>query len=221
MKTKGELYQKVPSTQRVPRVGFFIENRTRNTANKIHNSKTQDDHLGTHQALRRVTAKHGTTPLTTEFLAYHFLLLDSRVHHVKTRLRSWSRSSRATSTRNLSFGTTPRCWSFVKTHPNSNAPIAILTGKSALLVAVVEEIWNLRGVQEFDQKNRDVTSIPGYVIQKNSSRGAMHGTSERQKMAWNRPDTKNTDAIQRWFHDGVPKKITVSLCQAWCGKNTT
>ena len=30
--------------------------------------------------------------------------------------------------------------------------------------------------------NYDVTSIPGFVIKKNSSRGAKHGSSERQKM---------------------------------------
>ena len=35
---------------------------------------------------------------------------------------------------------------------------------------------------EFDQNNRDVTSIPGCVSKKNSSRGAKHGPSERQKM---------------------------------------
>ena len=35
---------------------------------------------------------------------------------------------------------------------------------------------------EFDQNNRDVTSILGYVIKKNGSRGAKHGPSERQKM---------------------------------------
>ena len=35
---------------------------------------------------------------------------------------------------------------------------------------------------EFDQNNRDVTSIPGYVIKKNISRGAKHGPSERQRM---------------------------------------
>ena len=39
-----------------------------------------------------------------------------------------------------------------------------------------------RSPTEFDQNNRDVTSIPGYVIKKNSSRGAKHGPSERQKM---------------------------------------
>ena len=39
-----------------------------------------------------------------------------------------------------------------------------------------------RSPTEFDQDNRDVTSIPGYVIKKNSSRGAKHGPSERQKM---------------------------------------
>ena len=35
---------------------------------------------------------------------------------------------------------------------------------------------------EFEQNNRDVTSIPGYVIKKNRKRGVEHGTSERQKM---------------------------------------
>ena len=35
---------------------------------------------------------------------------------------------------------------------------------------------------EFEQNNNDVTSIPGYVIKKNSSRGAKHGPSERQRM---------------------------------------
>ena len=39
-----------------------------------------------------------------------------------------------------------------------------------------------RSPTDFDQNNRDVTSIPGYVIEKNSSRGAKLGVSERQKM---------------------------------------
>ena len=44
------------------------------------------------------------------------------------------------------------------------------TGKST---AVVEEIYNLRrDRKEFEKNNYDVTSIPGYVIKKNSSRGA-------------------------------------------------
>ena len=33
---------------------------------------------------------------------------------------------------------------------------------------------------EFEQNNHDVPSIPGYVIEKNTSRGAKHGPSERQ-----------------------------------------
>ena len=45
------------------------------------------------------------------------------------------------------------------------------------------DVLQLRGKPtEFDQNNRDVTSIFGYVIKKNSSRGAKHGASERQKM---------------------------------------
>ena len=44
---------------------------------------------------------------------------------------------------------------------------------------------NLKSSQrptEFEQNNCDVTSIPGYVVKKNSSRGAKHGPSERQRM---------------------------------------
>ena len=44
-----------------------------------------------------------------------------------------------------------------------------------------ENMKSSRRLTEFDQNNRDVTSIPGYVIKKNSSRGAEHGPSERQK----------------------------------------
>ena len=39
-----------------------------------------------------------------------------------------------------------------------------------------------QGRTEFEQNNCDVTSIPGHVIEKNSSRGAKHGPSERQRM---------------------------------------
>ena len=39
-----------------------------------------------------------------------------------------------------------------------------------------------RSPTEFDQNNRDVTSILGYVIKKNRKRGVQHGASERQKM---------------------------------------
>ena len=43
-------------------------------------------------------------------------------------------------------------------------------------------IKSTRSPTEFDQNSRDVTSIPGYVSKKNSSRGVKHGPSERQKM---------------------------------------
>ena len=37
---------------------------------------------------------------------------------------------------------------------------------------------------ELDQNNRDVTSIPGYVVKKNRSRVVKHGACERQKMCY-------------------------------------
>ena len=39
-----------------------------------------------------------------------------------------------------------------------------------------------RSSTNFQQNNNDVTSIPGYFIKKNSSRGAKHGPSERQRI---------------------------------------
>ena len=43
-------------------------------------------------------------------------------------------------------------------------------------------VKSTRSPTEFDQNNRDVTSIPGKVIKKNSSREVKYGPSERQKM---------------------------------------
>ena len=76
-----------------------------------------------------------------------------------------------------------------------------------------------RSPTEFDQNNRDVTSTSGYVIKKNGSRGVKHRPSERQKMYHQarqmlNNEKRNTDAIQRYFHDGMAKKITESHLSA-------
>ena len=78
--------------------------RTRSAVNKIYEAKTQD-HLGTHQATRRVTDELGTTPLTTNFLAYHFRHLNSRIQHVIKGQEADREVSRSTSTWNPSFRT--------------------------------------------------------------------------------------------------------------------
>ena len=79
----------------------------------------------------------------------------------------------------------------------------------------------------FDQNNYDVTSIPGYVIKRNSSRGVKPGPSEREKMYTRRhkclkmPGKESTDAIRQYFHDGTATKTTESYFQPQGGKNTT
>ena len=75
-----------------------------------------------------------------------------------------------------------------------------------------------RSPTEFDQNNRDVTSIPGYVIKQNSSRGAKHGPSERQRMYYQakqmlkKARLKSTEATQRYLRDGTPAKRSRSRC---------
>ena len=69
---------------------------------------------------------------------------------------------------------------------------------------------------EFDQNNRDVTSIPGYVIKKNSSRGVQHGPSERRKMydqatqmlknARQEKHGRHPTILSRWYADEEYRK---------------
>ena len=64
---------------------------------------------------------------------------------------------------------------------------------------------------ELDQNNHDVTSIPGYVIKKNSSRGAKHGPCERQRMyyqakqmlkkARQQKHGRHPTILSRWYGD--------------------
>ena len=73
-----------------------------------------------------------------------------------------------------------------------------------------------RSPPEFEQNNHDVTSIPGHVIKKNSSRGVKHGPSERQKMyyqarqmlerARQRKHGGHPTIISRWYGDEEYRK---------------
>ena len=81
-----------------------------------------------------------------------------------------------------------------------------------------------RSPTEFDWNNRDVTSTPGYVSKKTA---IMEWSTvllkdkrctTRRDRCLKSPDKKSTDAIQRYFHDGMPKKIKESHCQPSGGK---
>ena len=64
----------------------------------------------------------------------------------------------------------------------SMSSLQCLLGNGIIYHSCGRNMKSTRSPTEFDQNNRDVTSIPGYVIKKNRSRGAKHGASERQKM---------------------------------------
>ena len=103
-------------------------------------------------------------------------------------------------------------------------PDAIRAGKWALSIAVVEEIFNLRKDQRFEKNNCDVSSIPGCVIKKNSSRGVKHGPSERQRMYYKAKEMqqksssrKSTEAIHPYLHDGTTTTSTEIRCHSLGG----
>ena len=183
---------------------------TRNVVNKIYEAETQD-HLGAHQAIRRVTRKPGTASLTSEFLAYHFRQSNSRVQHVKTRSRSWSRRNPSFRTwarrrRSTSSVKNRRNWSPTWTTQRSSnlqCPECNTYWKSEKSIAVVENMKSSQRPTEVEQNNYDVTSIPGYVIKNNSSRGAKHGRTfwttkmyTRRNRCWKRP--KRTELRCHW-----------------------
>ena len=66
---------------------------------------------------------------------------------------------------------------------------------------------------EFEQNNYDVTSIPGYVIKKNSSRGAKHGPSERQKMYY-----QANQMLKKARHQKHGRHPTI--LSRWCASET-
>ena len=111
--------------------------------------------------IQKCPGKPGATPWITEFLVYLFLQLNSKIHIVKTKSKSWSRSVRTTRTKNPSFKTssrrrrstssprnrrissltwtTQRSSSFAKHLQNSNALSATYTRKQALSIVLAED----------------------------------------------------------------------------------
>ena len=75
---------------------------------------------------------------------------------------------------------TPRSSNFAKILPNNNVLNATLTGILSWSTAVVEETWNIRGVQLLSRTT--TTSPQSLATLFKKSRGAKHGPSERQRM---------------------------------------
>ena len=101
-------------------------------------------------------------------------------------LKTWVKSRRSTGSagnhKNYSMTwTKQRSSNFARILQNFNVLIAMPFQKSGSFIAVAGEIWSTRRVLQ-QPKRLIATSIPGFVIEKNSSRGPMHGASERQIM---------------------------------------
>ena len=168
---------------------------------------------------------------------------NSRIQIAKTRSRSWSKSSRTTSTRSQTqkidkFSkesqdwppkwTTPRSSSFAKTLPKSNAPIAIPTGKSALSFAVVKEILNPRRDQK-SSKRTTTTSPQSLAVLLRKIAVAVPNMdllndkecTTRLKRCCKKLAKKSTEAIHPCLHDGTTTTSTESLCQILDGPRST
>ena len=150
-------------------------------------------------------------------------VIEKLENHKKNCLfRNWDRRKRSTrSAKNRKIWsptwTTLRSSNLAKILPNSNVLTAMPTGKLGIICCSCgRNMKSTRTPTEFDQNNRDVTSIPGYVIKKNRSRGAKRGAIERQKMyfhakqmlkkARQRKHGGHPTILSRWYADEEYRK---------------
>ena len=88
-------------------------------------------------------------------------------------------------------------------------------------------VKSTRSPTEFDQNNRDVTSVPGYVINKTEavepSMELLKDTrcTTMRSKCLERPDRESTEAILRYSHDGTLVMDTGSHYLTPGGENTT
>ena len=95
-----------------------------------------------------------------------------------------------------------------------------LPGNRYCLIAVVKEILkSSKKTKQFEKNNYDVSSFPSYDIKKNSSRGAKHGPSERQrnvpqgernadkKFVRKSTETADSSILERWNNDYEVQKV--------------
>ena len=78
-------------------------------------------------------------------------------------------------------------------------------------------MWNKsKRTKQFDKKNYDAQSIPGYVIRKNLTHGAKHGASQQQRMYYKAKemlqkvrqpkDGGYKTILERWHNDDNCRK---------------
>ena len=171
---------------------------------KIHKAKKQD-HLGNHLAIRKVTGTSVATLWITEHLEYLFLQSSRRIQYARTkskRLIEKLENHKHKDSFIQDLSQTQKINKFSKESQdliadlNNTEIFELCENSSTQQCPECNTYWetgiiycscgrSMKSSQrptEFEQNNYDVTSIRCYVITENSSRGAKHGPSERQRM---------------------------------------
>ena len=198
MKTQDELYQKVRLTLRVPRTVL--------QSNSQYSPQNQDarsywelsSDSKSYGEICNNTMDHRTLGVPLSAVEHQNTTRENKVkrliekfenHNHKEpfiqdlrqteKINKFSKESQDLIAKTFNTEIFELCENFSEQHcPDCNASWE--TG--IICCSCGRNMESTRSPTEFDQNNRDVTSILGYVIKKNSSRGAKHGPSERQKM---------------------------------------
>ena len=176
MKTQDELCQKVRSTPRVPRVVLKSKSQHGQQDPESQDARSSWDPSCDSNS-------HGETCNNSVDNRIAGVPLSAVEQQNTTRPRSWSRSLRTTSTRNPSFRTWARRRRTERTFlQTAMSWLQCLLGNRIVYCSCWRNMKSSQRPTECEQNNYDVTSIPGYVIKKNSSRAAKHGPSGRQRV---------------------------------------
>ena len=134
------------------------------------------------------------------------------------RLRNSIRSAKSRRSWSLAWAT-PNTLSFARPLLNYNSLVALYIGKRALYCTCEKCMKPTERNRQLNKARYDVLSILGYVIKKNPTHGARHGTSVRQCMyykAWyaeEKPASTKVVITTTFWTDGTMMTNTASLCQ--------
>ena len=243
MKTKEELYHKVCQSPRLPRIVLKPNSQSGQQDQPDQDARKSSDH----QSASGSYGKPAAATLTFEYQAYlsttthesqrNGQKVDSAVREPPEQeffLQDLNKTEEIDTFSEKSKKVDHRTWairrssSFAKHLPRNNAPIVHYIGKLALYTGHVGTCpIPSQSTKKLDKKNCDTLLIPGYVIQKNITRGAKHGASERQRMYYKAKEMLQKarqpkhggykTILERWHNDDKLPRVFV---KNWVDRRT-
>ena len=192
MKTQEELYQKVRLSPRVPRVVLKANSHSGQQHQRDQDARSSWDPPSESKSYRETWNNAvdyripGITPFDSRAADYKTPKQGQSHQHKESFLQDLSQTQKINKFSNYSKGmiadlNNTEIFELCKNSSKQQClDCNAYRERRIIYCSCGRNTKSSRSPTQFDQNNRDVTSIPGYVTKKNSSRGAKHEPSARQ-----------------------------------------